>query len=165
MPRPLNEWRLASKETYRTFCSKFPNYKLSFEKYKKIIYKYNTLLASHILETGDKIKLPYGLGNLTIGKYKPAKFKATKDGRQILNLPIDWAETKKQGKKIYHMNYHTDGYKFHWLWRWQEARIKCSYIWTFKINRVHSRMLKNYLKKPNSEYKHIYKVWIRKKHR
>ena len=36
MPRPLNEWRLASKETYRSFCTKFPQYKISFEVYKKI---------------------------------------------------------------------------------------------------------------------------------
>ncbi len=157
MSRPKNEFRTASKECYDRFCENNPSITLSFEDYKQVLYTFNTTLILHLLETGDMVKLPYGLGELVINKYKPKRFKTLVDGREIVNLAVNWVETKKAGKYIYHLNAHTDGYRYFWMWNWWKTRTKCAYIWKLEMARVHSRLLKTYLKKANSKYKDLYR--------
>lgn len=157
MARPKNGFRTASKECYQKFCDKNPQLTVSFEDYKKILYTYNENLINYCLETGEKIKFPYGLGELIISKYKQSKYRRDRDGVEKINLSIDWVESKKAGKHIYLLNAHTDGYKFCWMWNWWKSRLKHAYIWKFGIARVHSRKLAVYLKKPNALYKDLYK--------
>lgn len=162
MSRPVMGYRTASKEAYNKFTGAHPSVILSFEEFKEVIYTYNALLVAHMLETGDKIKLPYGLGEIVINKYKPKRYKVGLDGVERVNLPIDWVETKKAGKYIYLLNAHTEGYRFHWQWHWWKTRIRFAFIWKLEMSRVNSRLLKTYLKKPNSKYKDIYKEHPRK---
>jgi len=161
MPRPTRGFRTASKECYEKFCTQNPDVTLSFEDYKKILYTYNSNLITHLLETGDVMKFPYGLGELVVNKYKPKKYKKYKDGNEKINMAVDWVETKKAGKYIYLLNAHTDGFRFYWLWSHLKARIKAAQIWRFNLARIHSRMLKTYLKKPGGKYKDIYKQFPR----
>lgn len=163
MSRPVVNYRTASKESYDTFCVNNPTIDITFEVYKKIIYTYNQLLVSHLLETGSKVKMPFGLGELVVNKYKPKRYKRDKEGKEHINLPIDWKETKKLGKYVYFLNAHTEGYKFYWMWNYWKARLKYSSIWKFEMARVNSRLLKTYLKKPNSKYKDIYREHPRTK--
>lgn len=163
MSRPARDFRNTSKECYEEFMVNNPSTALSLEDYKKVIYTFNSSLISHLLETGDKVKLPYGLGELVINKYKPKKYKKTLDGKEFINLAINWVETKKEGKYIYYLNAHTDGYKYYWMWNWWKTRIKFAFMWKFEMARVNSRLLKTYLKKPNSKYKDLYKEYPRKK--
>lgn len=163
MSRPLVEYRTASKATYTKFCEDNPAVTLSFEHFKEIIYTYNSLIVTHMLETGEKVKLSYGLGELVVNKYKPKRYRLNEEGKEVVNLPIDWVETKKMGKYVYLLNAHTEGYKYYWMWNWWKTRIKHSYIWKFEMARCNSRLLKTYLRKPNSKYKDIYKEYPRKK--
>lgn len=163
MSRPKIDYRTASKESYEAFINNNPSVNLSFEEYKKVIYTFNSLLVTHLLETGDKVKLPFGLGELVINKYKPKKYVTNKDGKERVNLPINWLETKKAGKYVYHLNAHTDGYKYYWMWNWWKSRIKFAFMWKFEMARVNSRLLKTYLKKTNSKYKDLYKEYPRNK--
>jgi len=155
------DYRTASREVYEKFCKTYPDIKLSFKDWKKILEVYAYNFRDYILETGDKVKLPFGLGSFTINKKKIKKTKTTKDGKTHINLPIDWYETKKAGKYIYHMNSHTEGCRYKWLWIREDARWAYS-IWNFKTARKTSRILKEYLKKPNSFYFQIYKTWTKK---
>jgi nucleoid DNA-binding protein len=154
------EYRTSNKSVYEKFCSTHPEIKLSFTEWKKILQAFSYAYRDYILETGDKVKLPFGLGSFTINKRKTQKTKIYM-GKQYINLPVDWAETKKAGKYIYHLNTATDGCKYNWMWLREDARWAYS-IWNFKPLRETSRLLKDYLKKPNSFFFQIYKTWTRK---
>jgi len=151
------EWRSASKENYALFCKKFPNIKLSYVEWEIIIYSFNDMFREHILETGDKEKLPMGLGDISIIKKKRRKTK-TYNGEEHVNLPIDWQKTKEKGKVIYNFNYHTEGFFFGWHWFKKSARFKHSNLWFFKAGRVTSRLINHFIK-VDPKYQHIYREW------
>lgn len=155
------EYRTSSKEVYKRFCQAYPDIKLSFKDWKKIIYTFNELYRDYILESGARVKMPNGFGYFAITKKKLKRFKNFKDpeGNNYINLPIDWAKTKKAGKRIYHTNPHTDGWKGSWMWFRDDARFYLSDIWNFVASRKSSRLLGKFLKIPNSPYLQKYKNW------
>jgi hypothetical protein len=53
--------------------------------------------------------MPCGLGYLQIGKYKPKELSSK-------SLSIDYKASKEYDKKIYHLNEHSNGYKFRLYW-------------------------------------------------
>lgn len=156
--RVSREWRSASKENYLRFCKSYPSINLTYDVWRNIIYTYNELFKQHILETGDKGKMPFGFGDFAIIKKKRKRVKTSPAGKEYINLPIDWQKTKEKGKVIYNFNFHTEGYFFGWYWFKQAARFKNSNFWHFKASRVTSRLLAHYIKTDN-KYQHIYKEW------
>lgn len=159
--RPKLDFRTASKENYDKFRTLNPNIDLTYTQYKNILYKWNTLLALHLIETGKLIRLPYGFGPLVITKYKPLKYK-TINGEEKKNFPIDWKLTKEAGKLVRSMNLHTDGNKYYFAWLYVSSKLKCNFIWSFKIKREFSRLLAKNLKETPSKYKDLYREWIKK---
>ena len=151
------DWRSSSKDNYNQFCKKHPSIQLTYDQWRNILYTYNESFKEYILETGYKAKLPYGFGEFSINKKKRRKLKLA-DGKEFVNLPIDWQKTKEKGKVIYNFNYHTEGFFFGWMWFKQTARFKNSDLWYFKPSRLTSRLLSHYLK-TNDKYQHIYKEW------
>jgi nucleoid DNA-binding protein len=133
--------------------------KLSFDQWRNIIYEYNEAFKEYILETGEKAKLPFGFGEFSINKKKRRKMKGV-DGKEFVNLPIDWKKTKEKGKRIYNFNFHTEGYFFGWVWFKDSARLKHTELWYFKPSRTTSRLLSHFLK-TNDKYQHIYREWKR----
>jgi nucleoid DNA-binding protein len=151
------DWRSSSKDNYREFCKKYPNILLSFDEWRNVIYTFNEAFKQYILETGEKIKLPFGFGEFSIKKKKRRKMKGV-DGKEFINLPIDWQKTREKGKVIYNFNYHTEGFFFGWHWFKQNARFKHSDLWYFKPSRTTSRLLSHYIK-ADDKYQHIYREW------
>lgn len=151
------DWRSGSKDQYHKFCKKYPNLKLSFDEWKNIIYTFNELIGTYLLETGNKVRLPGGFGEIAINKKKRKKFLGKND--EFIGLPIDWKKTLEKGRKIYNFNYHTEGYFFGWHWFKNTARFKQSDLWRFKATRNNSRLLKHYITADN-KYQHLYKSWI-----
>ena len=152
------DYRSGGREAYKLFCQAHPKIKLSFNEWVEIIYGYNEEFRNHLLETGDREKLPLGLGPFSIKKKKRKMKKQAPDGKMYMNLPIDWKKTREKGKKIYNFNHHTDGYFFGWLWFKKQSRIWFSSVWRFKPSRVSSRMINHYIK-ADEKYQHIYKEW------
>ena len=152
------DWRSSSKDNYNQFCKKNQAVKLTFDEWRNILYTYNESFKEYILETGEKAKLPYGFGEFSINKKKRKRLKNNVDGKEFVNLPIDWQKTKEKGKVIYNFNYHTEGYFFGWMWFKPTARFKNSDFWYFKPSRLTSRLLSHYLK-TNDKYQHIYNEW------
>lgn len=157
MSRVAVDWRSSSKNNYNLFCKKYPATIISYDAWRNIIYTYNELFKEYILETGHKAKLPYGFGEFSINKKKRRKMKGI-DGKEFVNLPIDWQKTKEKGKRIYNFNYHTEGYFFGWMWFKSTARFKNSDLWYFKPSRLTSRLLSHYIK-TNDKYQHLYIEW------
>jgi nucleoid DNA-binding protein len=152
------DWRSSSKDSYNNFCKKHTSIKLTYDEWRNILYTYNECFKEYILETGEKAKLPYGFGEFSINKKKRRKLKNNIDGKEFVNLPIDWQKTKEKGKIIYNFNYHTEGYFFGWMWFKNTARFKNSDLWYFKPSRLTSRLLSHYLK-TNDKYQYIYNEW------
>lgn len=161
MPRVKVSYRTTSRGVYDRFCAAYPSINLSFEKWKEILYTFNCSFRDHILETGDRCKLPWGFGTFSISKKKNRKL-VIYEGVERINMPIDWARTHKLGKRVFHFNAHTDGYKYKWKWFLADCRFYSSDIWMFKPSRLTSRKLAEYLKRPNSPYPQIYREWERK---
>jgi nucleoid DNA-binding protein len=152
------DWRSSSKENYNQFCKKNPSVKLTYDEWRNILYTFNESYKEYILETGDKAKLPYGFGEFSINKKKRRKLKNNIDGKEFVNLPIDWQKTKEKGKVIYNFNYHTEGYFFGWMWFKNTARFRNADLWYFKPSRLTSRLLSHYIK-TNDKYQNIYREW------
>ena len=152
------DWRSSSKDNYNKFCKNNPSIKLTYDEWRNILYTFNESYKEYILETGHKAKLPYGFGEFSINKKKRRRLKNNIDGKEFVNLPIDWQKTKEKGKVIYNFNYHTEGYFFGWMWFKQTARFKNSDLWYFKPSRLTSRLLSHYLK-TSDKYQNIYQEW------
>jgi len=160
MSRVKVEYRTGSKDVYNKFCTKYPDAGLSYTKWREIIDTFNDLFREYILETGEKGKMPWGIGVFAVSKKKTKKTKKH-DGKEYVNLPIDWQKTKKAGRKIYNFNTHTDGFRFRWYIFPRESRFQHPDIWNFKPSRVSSRKIAEYLKIPQQQ--ELYKQWQRRK--
>lgn len=152
------DWRSASKEEYAKFRRKYPEIKLSWDEWRNIIYSFNEDFKTYVLSTGEKAKLPGGFGDFAISKKKRKRIKTNPEGREFINMAIDWKKTKEKGKRIYNFNYHTEGYSFWWMWFRKSVRFQNSSLWYFKPTRVTSRLLTHYLKIDN-KYQHLYQQW------
>jgi nucleoid DNA-binding protein len=155
--RVHTDYRSVSEVNYKLFCKEYPNISVSFNDWRNVIYSFNNAFREHILETGEKVNLPAGLGAFSIRKRKQAKVKEV-NGKKVICLPVDWPKTLEKGKRIYIMNYHTEGYYFGWWWFKRSIRFKLSELWWFKPSRTSSRLLAHYLTIDN-EYQHKYCEW------
>lgn len=160
MSRSKIDWRSASKNNYKDFCKKHPNISLSFTEWKNVVYVFNDYFRNYILETGDRVKMPYGFGDFSINKKKRKRIKERPDGKKFINMPIDWKATKEKGKYIYNFNHHTDGYYFGWHWFKNSARFKFSKLWYFKPTRDTSRLINHYIT-TDKKYQYLYKTWVK----
>lgn len=151
------DWRSASKENYNSFCKKHPSINLTFDQWRNIIYSFNDAFREYILETGEKARLPFGFGEFAINKKKRKKIKDV-NGKEFVNLPIDWKKTREKGKRIYNFNFHTEGFFFGWTWFKSTARFKHSQLWYFKPSRNTSRLLSHYIN-ADEKYQHLYYEW------
>ena len=145
------------KKTTTTSAKKNPTVKITFDQWKNIIYQYNEHFKNYILETGERARLPFGFGEFSINKKKRKKMK-TVDGKEMVNLPVDWKRSREKGKIIYNFNYHTEGYFFGWMWFKESARIRNINLWYFKPSRTTSRLLSHYIN-TDEKYQHLYREW------
>ena len=151
------DFSTASKTSYKDFRKKHKTLKITREQWRNILYTYSEYFKEYLLETGEKAKLPYGLGEFAINKKKKKRVKVV-EGREYNNMAIDWPKTLAKGKRIYNFNYHTEGYSFAWIIIKKTPSFKMSGLWYFKASRVTSRLLAHYLKTDN-KYQHLYKEW------
>lgn len=157
MPRVKVDWRSSSKDNYILYCKSNPTLRVSYDEWKNIIYTFNNSFREYILETGEKAKLPFGIGEFSINKKKRQVTKCIK-GVETMNLPIDWAKSKLKGKRIYNFNYHTEGFFFGWIWFKRSSMLKLVDCRRFKPSRTSSRLLAHYIK-TDDQYQHLYKQW------
>lgn len=152
------DFRSSSKDNYISFKKANPNLKISFDLWKNIVYSFSEEYRTYILETGERVKLPGGMGDFSIIKKKRKKFKVSPEGKEFINLPVDWIKTREKGKIVYNFNFHSEGYFFGWQWFKENARFKHHKLWWFKPSRTTSRLLAHYIK-TDDKYQHIYLQW------
>ena len=139
-----------------------------YAKFRDIIKDFNSELTKMIIEEGVEFKMPARMGFLRIKKYKN-KVMLKEDGTiDKNNLSVDWDKTTKlwakeypgksrkelkeikDKKLIYHLNEHTDGYKYMLYWNKKGSnainRSIYSIIFTFWNNRYFAKILKSDMK-------------------
>ncbi len=120
---------IGSKEIYEHYkknldtIEKGSGYDIPRYVINSAIHEVNKRIMNEMLMSNTFIKLPYGLGTLSIFKNKP-ELKFNENG--TLNLPRDmkstyelWEsdpEAKEKGKYIYFRNKHTGGYIMYTYW-------------------------------------------------
>jgi len=114
------------------------------DTYRNICYDYNKNLTASILE-GKFMKLPHRLGDLWIKKYKIDPEKP----------PVDLNESRKAGKTVYHLNFHSDGYMARWSWSKKNNLVTNLIYYSFHATRANSRALSAIMKKENGHKKYF----------
>lgn len=99
-----------NKKSY-TFRDMYPEMPLEvpYLLYKRVLDEMCKIILEQILERSEGFKMPYGLGFIQIGKYRPKSLTEK-------SLSVDYKISKIYNKKIYHLNEHSDGYKYRVYW-------------------------------------------------
>lgn len=140
------EFRTASRTNYTKFCQLHPEITIDYRKWCAVIYTHAYLFRDYILATGDSAKMIWGFGCFTITKKKRKITKTNpKDGKEYVNLAVNWKASKETGKKVYYFNHHTDGYNCKWYWQRKTAHLYKAQLWSFKPSRITSRKLSEQL--------------------
>lgn len=166
--RPKRDYRSASRENFDRFCKEHPSIKITYAQYNTIIRRGNRKYLEYCLDTGDKVKLPYGFGPLSVSRKVTTRYFVDKEGKEHIILPVDWKSTlddkeNPEHKKIYILNFHTEGYRFKWYWFKNESLLKISDIWTFKPAKIAKGLLTKYLTDCNEKHYLKYREWKQRK--
>lgn len=80
-----------------------------YSTFKAVLDEFNRIVLEMLQKRSEGFKMPYGLGYVQIVKYKPK-------GLNSQSLSVDYKSSKDYNKRIYHLNEHSDGYKFRLYW-------------------------------------------------
>ena len=126
----MKDGRLTLVNSYRSIPYRHePKHPLHVEKnlYTDIRNRCNELFMEQLVTTGLPIELPNKLSYMQIVKRKTDK------------KPINWPETRKQGKWVHHNNMHTGGFSTKLWWSKRNTNFRNSYMWSFTATRAHKR--------------------------
>jgi hypothetical protein len=82
---------------YREFINERKNTKLSFKEFREIVYLFNRLAMTEVIETGKSLDLGYHLGSLSVNKVK-RRVRKSINGNYYTS--INWGESNKLKKQI-----------------------------------------------------------------
>lgn len=107
---------------------------VSYNTFKTILNDFNSELKNCLLESSEGFKMPFGLGYVQIVKYKPKSY--TKK-----SLSIDYKSSAQYGKIIYHLNEHSNGYKYRLYWSKIPQTFPDRYKYQLQLVRQNKRHL------------------------
>ena len=131
----MDQRKMRSKQslTFRDMYHTMP-IEVDYSLYKRILDEMCTIILEYVLERSEGFKMPYGLGFIQIGKYKPKTL--TPD-----SLSVDYKASKEYDKKIYHLNEHSDGYKYRLYWSKIPRTFPDRYKYQLSLVRQNKRKL------------------------
>jgi hypothetical protein len=95
-------------DIYRAYCQNVDE-EVPYFRFKRILDEFNKTVRESVLEASESFKMPLGLGTICIVKYKPKTYTDK-------SLSVDYKASKEEGKRIYHLNEHSRGYKYRLYW-------------------------------------------------
>ncbi len=99
-----NKQSITFRDLYRTMPIE-----IDYGLYKRILEEMCRIILNAVLDSSDGFKMPFGLGFIQVGKYLP---KALNDK----SLSVDYKASREYDKRIYHLNEHSNGYKYRLYW-------------------------------------------------
>lgn len=119
---------------YNYYLSENINSDVSYVRFKRIIQELYRNILKCIQDDSDCFKMPQGLGYVTIVKYKPKHYNTK-------SLSVDYKQSNIENKKIYHLNEHSDGYKYRLFWSKQPYTFSDRYKYQLSFVRENKRRL------------------------
>jgi hypothetical protein len=98
-----------------------------------------------LLYENQPFVFPFSLGTLTILKIKVKS-------SDIRTMPIDWKNTVKYGKTIYHLNEHSRGFKYIFSWKKIDKKFENKYFYRLVMTRDNKRDLARIIKTNKCDY-------------
>ena len=132
-------------KSYMDYVEDNPLYQVEYRKFRDIINDYFRYLRDEIIENGKEVRLPCRMGTLQVVKHKPKTYTSK-------SLRIDFKATKEAGKTIYHLNEHTNMYKYRFLWSKQNMLTKNKTKYQLIMTRANKRRLAYLLKNRVRDY-------------
>ena len=119
---------------------------VDIKTYLLLAADYNKFLIDKVL-TGKEVTLPSRMGTLSItGKKQEIKF--DEDGK-VTGLAPDWVKTKelwannpqakKEKKRIFHTNDHTDNVRYKFLWSKKNVLVENKTLYSLRLTRTNKR--------------------------
>lgn len=124
-----------SKQAY-TFRDMYHNMPIEvpYADYKRVLDAMCKIVLEHVFNRSEGFKMPYGLGFIQIGKYRPKQLNSK-------SLSVDYKASKEYDKRIYHLNEHSDGYKYRLYWSKIPRTFPDRYRYQLNLVRANKRML------------------------
>ena len=82
---------------------------VDYSVYRAVLDSMCNVILEHVLNRSEGFNMPFGLGFIQVGKYSPKDFNSK-------SLSVDYKASKEYNKRIFHLNEHSDGYKFRLYW-------------------------------------------------
>lgn len=82
---------------------------VDYKTYKAVLDEMCKVILDAVLNASEGFKMPFGLGTIIVCKYKPKQLNAK-------SLSVDYKASRECDKKIYHLNEHSNGYKYRLYW-------------------------------------------------
>ena len=102
--------------------------------YKRVLDEMCKIILEYVLNASEGFKMPYGLGFIQIGKYKPKTLSQQ-------SLSTDYKASKDYNKRIYHLNEHSGGYKYRLYWSKIPRTFPDRYKYQLSLVRKNKRQL------------------------
>lgn len=135
--------------SYKTNIDHDTVYDVDYKVYKQILIDYFKFLRDEVIENSKEIRLPCRLGYLSIIKKKPKTYTSG-------SLRVDYHATKQYGKVIYHLNEHSDGYKYRAYWSKKDSLLTNKTKYQFVLTRYNKRRLAQIIKNREHDFVEIY---------
>ena len=132
-------------ESYCEYTKDNPLYQVAYKTFRDVVTEYFRYLRDEIIENGKEVRLPCRMGSLSIVKHKPKEYTGK-------SLRIDYAESKKYGKMIFHLNEETGGYKYRFYWNKQNMLTTNKTHYQLIMTRDNKRHLAQILKSHKRDY-------------
>lgn len=107
---------------------------VDYKQFKQILDLFNNCVLDCLLESSEGFKMPFGLGYVQIVKYKPKSMTPK-------SLSVDYKSSAEYGKTIYHLNEHSDGYKYRLYWSKTPQTFPDRYRYQLQLVRQNKRRL------------------------
>lgn len=139
----------------KNVAKKAQKFKIGEKEYKEISKEYINTIVDLMLEKGQVITLPYGLGDLKIRRSLTIpEFGLSNSDR---DLKIDWFSTNKLWREnpelkkkqyVYFLNEHSDGWYAVWHWVKFNIKIKGRRSYSFDPTWTNRRRLTQLMRIP-----------------
>lgn len=133
-------------DVYKDYLTEEKNFSdfMPFHTFRAILVDYFTWVRNSVLEEGREFIIPFRLGKWFISR---SKAKASEE-----KYRIDFGETRKLGKTVYHLNEHTNGYNYVWSWDRTMCKNYTINAYRFIPTRYNKRRLCDILKNQERDY-------------
>lgn len=119
--------------TFRDMYKTMP-VEVDYGLYKLVLDTMCRVILEHVLNASEGFKMPYGLGLIQVCKYRPKNLDSQ-------SLSVDYKASKEYNKRIYHLNEHSDGYKYRLYWSKIPRTFPDRYKYTLSFVRQNKRKL------------------------